>query len=158
MDGVWVGRKLTSASAALTERFVDSLLQAGPGASVVGEIAPQLLAEMGLSLVRQETDWRRPFARTRGLFRLPMSVDEAELVRAFNVLASLASHFVTSLPGSTPEADRFTRDSLRHAARVTLALRRELMAGTRRPATERQFGGIVLLVYSPEKSAVRGVG
>jgi len=151
MDGVWIGQKLMGASGALTERFLEALTQAGPGTPIVASICRKLLFEIGLSLILEESDTHRPFARTRGMLRLPTDVEERDLVQAFNVLGTVTSHFVVALPGATVEVDRFVRDSIRHATRVTLQLRRELLTGKRGTAAERLFGGVALIAFPPRQ-------
>jgi hypothetical protein len=149
MDNGWIGGKLSKASHALAERYSELTQQTGEARLLVLSVAPQLLREIGQSLMRNEADSRVPWSRTNGMLRLSLQLDESELVRAWNVLAALVSSYVVALPGATVRMDRFARDAVRHAARVTLQLRRELLQGERRLATERQFGGVALLVFHP---------
>ena len=147
MDNVWIGRKLAAANMALVERFAGMELQAGEAESLVASLAPKLIREIGCSLVLEDQDYRLPFVRTYGLMRIPSTVDEPSIARAYNGLATLVSNYICALPGATPQMNRFARDAVRHAASVTMPLRRALLRGERRESTEAHFGGIALLVH-----------
>ena len=58
MANVWIGRKLTGASDALTARYLELTLQAGDASLLVASLAPSLLREIGRCLTRGEQDPR----------------------------------------------------------------------------------------------------
>jgi hypothetical protein len=140
------------ASSTLAERFNSVGDRGGPGVEVIGPVVQRLVSEVGLALVLGERDPKLPFARARGMMRIPADLLDEPVDRAFNGLTAIVSHFLRALPGATRAMDEFARESLQSAAKVTLRLKATLVAGVRDVEVERQFGGLTLLIYTSHAS------
>jgi hypothetical protein len=113
----------------------------------VSGVAAALLREIGRSIALEETEARLPFARTRGVLRMPTATAQAAFAQAFNALAALVQEYLRQLPGVQEAHLRQSRAAIAHAARSTMFLHRTLVAGEREPAAEQLFGGVALLVF-----------
>ena len=149
MNHIWAGRMLLRASPALRERYLACGDRIGPGAACVGAISGELLRQVGLWLLLDEPDDRRPFARTRGVLRFPSDVTPAALAKAVNALTALTTEYLQGLPGVPDEIDTRARRALRHAGSAMLEILRALRSGE--PPAEilgRIFGGAPLLAFA----------
>lgn len=134
------------AAPALQARLYEEAERAGPGTQCLGPITANLLRQVGVFLLGGETDYRRPFARTRGVLRFTPDVSPNDLARAFNTLMSLTAQYLDNLPGVLPEEQALARRALRHAAGESLELLRTLRSGAYlQPRTG--FGGAPLLAF-----------
>lgn len=109
---------------------------------------------MGLWLLLNESDYRRPLARTRGVLRLPNDVAPTALATALNALMALTAQYLQNLPGVPEDIDRQARLALRHAGTATLEIFRLLKSGEPTRDLERTFGGAALLVFEARPRAV----
>lgn len=153
MDDGWVGRRLMLASRALQERFVAHADAAGPVGDAAGRLAGTLLREVGRSIALSETDVRLPFARARGVLRLPPQEAPLAVAQAFNALGQLGREYLVHLPGATEIHRRFARGAVAHAARATLRLHRLLVGGGQDHEVERLFGGVAVLAFPAQPFA-----
>jgi hypothetical protein len=150
MDRIWIGRKLMQAGPALQARFREDAASTGAAVECVWPIAGDLLRQVGLFLFVGETDYRRPFARTRGVLRFAPDLKPNDLARAFNMLMSITAQYLDNLPGVEPETQALARRALRHAASESLELLKSLRGGmfaNRRGG----FGGAPLLSFRTKR-------
>lgn len=141
MHQAWIGERLTGASEAIAGRLAETATQ-GPGTLL--PLAEELVAEIGRALTAGERSARVPFARTFGVLRLARQTPTAAIVAEFQTLARLVREYLSNLPGYDQAIDRYARDCLQHAARVTVDLQRRLDAGLPHPAPGASFGGVVV--------------
>lgn len=149
MDRVWIGRMLVLASPALQERYLEHVAQIGAGATSVGAVAGNLLRQIGLALITDDTI-ESPFARTRGVIRFAADLSARDLARAYAGLWTLAADYLRNLPGTEHEVEERVRRMIRQAGLTTMELLRRLRSGESTASMAGQFGGTIMLAYPAE--------
>ncbi len=145
MDRVWIGRMLVRASPALQERYLEYVSQIGPGAIPIGAIAGNLLQQIGLALIINDT-FVSPLTRTRGVIRLSAHLTPQDVARAYAALWQLAAEYLRHLPGIERDIADEVRRMIRLAGLSTVELL-QLMRSGDPTSVERQFGGTPMLAY-----------